>query len=224
MPLPAVPVGAVAPQHFVFTCVPWESFEKIADALSEHHVRLAYDRGTLELMSPQSIHERCKIHFRRLLDLVAMELDVRMVALGSTTFRRQAVGCGIEPDECFYLGSATKVQDWRTLNLDRDPPPDLAIEVENGVNGVDRMAIFAALGVPEVWCFDGRALRAHKLVAGRAYVPVPTSPSLPFLPLGEVGPLISQGVLGSDDRPVLHNMRDWVRHQVVPLRQAALAT
>jgi Uma2 family endonuclease len=219
--LPAPPVGAV-PQHFVLTCVPWESFEKIADALSEHHVRLAYDRGTLELMSPQPIHEQYKTHFGRLLDVLAEELDIPVVAAGSTTFRKQAVERGVEPDECFYLGSAAKVQDWRTLNLDRDPPPDLAIEIENTTSCVDRMAIYAALGVREVWRFDGTTLQANQL-SGEVYVLVSASPNLPYLPLEEIPPLIRQAVQVGDARAVLRAMRAWVRNRVVPLRQASQA-
>ena len=41
------------PQHMLITCVPWQSFEKIVDALSEHHLRITYDRGALELLSPR---------------------------------------------------------------------------------------------------------------------------------------------------------------------------
>jgi Uma2 family endonuclease len=212
--------GLPPAQRFVLSAVPWASYEKILDALSEHHVRITYDRGDLELISPLPIHERYKIQFGRILTMLAEELDIPVAALGSTTFRREDLERGLGPDECYYLSSAALVQDWRELDLSRDPPPDLAVEIENTTSCLNRMSIYANLGVPEVWRFDGDTLEAYRLIAGPDYEAVTTSPGLPFLPLAEIVPLVQQAVGGGDDRPALRAMRAWVRQRVAPLYRA----
>ncbi len=212
------------PQHLLLTCVPWSSFEKIVDALSEHHLRITYDRGSLELMSPLPIHERWKKQFGRLLDILGEELDIPFLAFGSTTFKRIDVEKGLEPDECFYLAGAARLRDRREIDLSIDPPPDLVLEMENTTSCLNRMGIYASLGVPEVWTFDGASLQPHRLIAGPNYQPVPASPQLPFLPLSEVVAVINQAANVPDDRMALRAIRAWVRQRVAPLYQAAGGT
>jgi Uma2 family endonuclease len=119
------------PQRFLLQGVNWQTYEKILEAIGNRPVRITYDRGNLELISPLLIHELYKCFFGRLFDILAEELDIAFRACGSTTFRRQDVDRGLEPDQCFYFGSIARIHDWATLNLEIDPPPDLAVEVDN---------------------------------------------------------------------------------------------
>jgi Uma2 family endonuclease len=208
-------------QHLVLTCVPWVAYEQILDALSEHHVRITYDRGALEFISPLPLHELWKKQFARILDMLLEELDIPIMAYASTTFKREDLERGLEPDECYYLASGARLRDRREIDLTIDPPPDLAIEIENTTSALDRMSIYANLGVPEVWTFDGADVQAHRLVAGPMYEPVGSSPQLPFLPLEEVGPLVNKAANAPDDRLALRALRDWVRQRVLPLYRAA---
>jgi Uma2 family endonuclease len=210
------------PQHMVLTCVSWSSFEKIVDALSEHHLRITYDQGTLELMSPMSIHELWKAQFSHLFAVLVRVLRISIKNYASPTMRKVDVAKGIEPDTCFYLASGSRLRDRREIDLDRDdPPPDLAIEIENTTSVLDRMGIYASMGVPEVWTFDGATLQAHRLVAGPKYEAVATSPQLPFVPLDEVPPLINQAANAADDWEAQQIFEAWVRQRVGPLYQAA---
>src|SRR6266699_1145067 len=84
------------PQHLLITCVPWRSFEKIVDALSEHHLRITYDRGALELLSPVLLYERWKLMFSRLLGSLTAELRFPLKAYGSTTFCKEEAQRGLE--------------------------------------------------------------------------------------------------------------------------------
>jgi Uma2 family endonuclease len=208
-------------QRFVLSCVPWGAYEQILDALGEHHLRITYDRGALELMSPLPPHEVYKIAFSRLLLALAVELRFNFRDLGSTTFRREDLERGLEPDECFYLGSAARVRDWRRIDLRHDPPPDLAVEIDITRSSLNRMGVYAGLGVPEVWRFDGAALQAYRLTAGAAYEPVAASPALPFLPLAEVPALIEQSISAEDDGELFRSFQTWVRQRVLPLYQSA---
>jgi Uma2 family endonuclease len=220
-------VRRVPAQHLVLNGVGWDVYDKLLEALGEQHFRITYDRGDLEVMAPLPPHELYKTQFGRLLDMLAEELDIPVRALGSTTFRRQDRDRGLEPDECFYLSSIPRVRDWDRLDLSRDPPPDLALEIDTtrGRGEVtsplpDRMGVYAGLSVPEVWRFDGTTLQAYRLTAGPGYEPVPNSPALPFLPLDEVIPYLDLALAARDDREILRAMRAWVRRRVRPLYEA----
>jgi Uma2 family endonuclease len=207
-------------QHFVLHDLGWDDYEKILAVVGKRPVRVTYDRGSLELMSPLPIHERYKRYFGLLLSVLAEELGIRISGMGSTTFRRRDADQGLEPDECFYLASAARVRDWRVLDLAVDPPPDLAIEIDITSSSLDRMAVYAGLGVPEVWRFDGETLQVNRLARGR-YKRSPTSAALPFLPMNEVVPILHRGVERGDEGEWLRSVRAWVRQRVVPLRQAS---
>ena len=110
-------------------------------------------------MTTSPIHEIYKHLLGRMVDTIGEELDIPMFGQGSTTFNREDVDRGLEPDECYYIANAGRVADRSQLNLETDPPPDLAIEIEITRNVLDRLGIYAALGVPEVWRFDGEIAR-----------------------------------------------------------------
>jgi Uma2 family endonuclease len=207
-------------QRFVLYGVGWEGYEKILEVIGGRHIRVTYDRGDLELMSPLPPHEVYKKFFGRLLDALADELDIRILGYGSTTFRRQDLDRGLEPDECFYLSSAARIRDWRMIDLTIDPPPDLAIEIEITASCLDRMGVYAGLGVPELWRFDGTTLEVYLLGAGGEYRPAPGSRALPFLPVDEVVPLLHRTVELGDDRQVVRSLRAWVRERVLPAWRA----
>ena len=78
----------------------------------------------------------------------------------------------------------------RQVDLSTDPPPDLAIEIEISRSALGRMAIYASLGIPEVWRFDGESLQVHVLQDGGTYLEVPTSRCLPQLPVQEIVPFL----------------------------------
>lgn len=208
-------------QRFVLWNLGWEAYEHIVAALNEQHVRSTYDRGDLELMSPLPIHEAIKVWFGHFMLALAMELNIPLRSMASTTFRRRALDRGLEPDDCYYLTSANQVTDWLTLNLDRDPPPDLALEVDVTSSCLDRIGVYAGLGVPEVWRFDGEELHVHLLASDGTSHESSTSAALPYLPMSEVAVLLREGIQTSElDAERLRNLSRWARERVLPLRQA----
>ena len=50
-----------------------------------------------------------------------------------------------------------------SLDLTVDPPPDLAIEVDISRSSIDKLGIYADLGVPELWFYDGQSLVVRRL-------------------------------------------------------------
>jgi Uma2 family endonuclease len=216
------PVWTEAPprQRLVLNGITWEGYVKLSDLLGKL-VRINYDRGLLEIMTTYSPHELLKTVIGMLLGVVAEEFLIPMKCVGSTTLRRQDVDKGLEPDLIYYLASMSRVRDWRKLDLNVDPPPDLCVEIEISRSVVDRLRIYAGLGIPELWRCDGQTLEAWRLRPDGQYERCPHSPSLPFVPLDEVLSLVGQHLDSGDDGAWLRVVRAWVRQRLGPLWEAA---
>lgn len=173
-------------------------------------------------MSAGGLHDRDKTRFGRLIEDLTAVLRIPIDGCGSTTLRRGDVRKGLEPDEAFYIRNEARVRGKFEMDLDVDPPPDLAIEIDITSSSVDREGIYAAIGVPELWWFDGETLRLFRLGDGGAYEPTATSPSFPFLPIDEFAAFIDLRP-GEDQTSWSNRFRDWVGERVVPLYQAWLA-
>lgn len=171
-------------RRFVLHGVPWSIYVALRDALDDQSgLKMTYLQGTLELMSPSTLHEDAKKIIARLLETWAMERDVDLRGFGGATFRREAKERGLEPDECYKLGK-----------LDEDDVPDIAIEVIVSSGLVDKMAVYAGLGVPEVWEWrpSSRALVVHRLTGG-AYERRDRSEILPELDLALLSSFVQPG-------------------------------
>src|SRR4051812_17622495 len=126
----AKPRPAIDGQRFVLYGVGWEGYQTLLKLVGDRPIRLTYDRGDLELMSPLTPHERFKSLLGRMVEAITEELDIPVISAGSMTFNREDVDRGLEPDECFYPANAGRVRDPDHIDLNGDPPPDLAIEIE----------------------------------------------------------------------------------------------
>src|SRR6266511_6461883 len=137
----AVSQGAEAERRFVLYDVPWWTYVALRDAMDERGgVKMTYLEGALELMSPSMLHEDAKTIIARLIEVWAMERNVDLRGFGGATFRREAKPRGLERDECDKLGK-----------LEEDGVPDIAIEVIVTSPLLDKLAVYAGLGVAEVW-------------------------------------------------------------------------
>jgi Uma2 family endonuclease len=172
--------------------------------------RITYDRGVLELMSNSAAHERWKKLIASLLETYCVAAGIPFAGLGQWTCRREDLDRGLDPDECYYIQHEPSVRGRTDLDLGTDPPPDLAIEVEVSRTVVDRLSIYAALGVPEVWRYDGAALTVLLLSPHGEYAPVAASRAFPALPLAEVGRRLA--TWGATDQATwLRDWQAWVR-------------
>jgi Uma2 family endonuclease len=190
--------------------VSWETYERLlADLRDSSAPRLTYDRGTLEIMSPSSEHERYNRTAAQIVEELAVELDVHVESLGSTTFRRGDIDQGFEPDSCFYVGNAASVRGKKRVDLNTDPPPDLVIEIDITSPSLDKFPLFAKVGVPEVWRFDGSRLVFYELIGGE-YFEREASVAFPAITAADVAAFIKDSE--TMDKPEwARKLRDWAR-------------
>jgi Uma2 family endonuclease len=172
-----LPAGAI----LVFQHVTWEQYEALVEDLVDRPgVRVHYDEGKLEIMTPLPEHEQYKEFIYSLARAVSEELRVPLETRGSATWKRRDLSKGVEPDTCFYVENAPRIIGKRTIDLTSDPPPDVVVEVDTTNESLSKFPICAALGVPEIWRYDGARAHIYEL-AGAAYVETTGSRFFPGL-------------------------------------------
>lgn len=145
----------------------WETYQALAKDLAENaSKKLTYNQGILEIMTPLPEHELNKRFLGRIVETTTEVLGLELYSLGSTTWSREDLQRGIEPDECYYITNEAIVRGKLDFDLNIDPPPDLAIEIDITSSSLDLLSIYASLGVGEVWRFDGKNLFIYVLQNG----------------------------------------------------------
>ena len=199
-------------QRVIVRFVSWTTYEHLlADLSNQSSTRLTYDRGLLEIMCPLPEHEEWNRTIALLVEVLAEEMHIDVRNFGSTTFRRADLARGFEPDSCFYIQHEADISGKSTIDLTVDPPPDLVIEVDVTSGSLDKFPIYAQVGVPEVWRYDGQRLRISILTVER-YVESETSLALPLL----TGPRLSDTLAQSKTMrrtALLRSFRTWVRQE-----------
>jgi Uma2 family endonuclease len=199
-------------QRVIIRFVSWTTYEHLlADLSNQSSTRLTYDRGMLEIMCPLPEHEEWNRTIALLVEVLAEEMRIDVRNFGSTTFRRADLARGFEPDSCFYIQHEADISGKSAINLTVDPPPDLVIEVDVTSGSLDKFPIYAQIGVPEVWRYDGQRLRIYSLTAER-YVESETSLVLPLLTAPRLTDTLAQSKT-MKRTALLRSFRIWVRQQ-----------
>ncbi|MGK7896008.1 MAG: Uma2 family endonuclease [Xenococcus sp. (in: cyanobacteria)] len=171
-------------QRLLIHNLEWAEFESLLEELGEHRsARIAYSHGTLEIRMPTPEHEVDKELLGDLVKILLDELEIDCECFGSTTFKRQDMDSGIEPDQCFYIQNHDQMRGKRSVDLNVDPPPDLAIEVD--VTSQTQLDVYAKLGVSELWRYTQNRLRID-ILQGAYYKQVKASPTFPKFPIQEL--------------------------------------
>jgi Uma2 family endonuclease len=199
-------------QHIVLDGVSWELYEHLLKLVASRPIRLTYDNGDLEIMSPLPEHEDAKHVIGDMIKEILNELDVPRRALGSTTFRRRLKKKGLEPDDCFYIKSQPLIGGKKRINLPKDPPPDLAVEIDVTHRSIPRLPIYAALGVPEIWRYDGKSLTCLVLRKG-SYVASEHSVAFPKLRVVDLRQFIRMAEETGDQTASFKAFCAWLRKQ-----------
>jgi Uma2 family endonuclease len=181
-----------AEQRFLLHDVSWDFYEALLQEIGDRAIRVTYDRGDLELMSPSGEHEHCKWIIGRFIETMADELEMPFRSGGSTTFRSKRHKKGLEADECYYLGAQSMARRKARAARSKLIGPDVAVEIDISRGSIERLEVYAALKVKEVWRYNGKTLKVHVLKPSGQYQPVDRSPTFPWLPLEDVSRFLDQ--------------------------------
>ncbi|MHC5939366.1 Uma2 family endonuclease [Nostoc sp.] len=192
--------------------ISWQQFEKLLVDLGESRAtRVAYDDGMLEIMTPLPEHEYYKEIIGDIIKDTAEVLELDYECYGSSTWKRELKKAGIEPDNCFYFQNEALIRGKLKFDLNQNPPPDLALEIDVISKSLDRFPIYARLGVPEIWCYDSGEIKIYQL-QGEKYFQRETSLVFPNLKIQQIPSLIERYHMVG--RGVFRQaIREWVRGQ-----------
>ncbi len=197
-------------QELCLPHVSWEDYERLGEIFRDRpNLRMTYDRGDLEFMTLSNEHEFYKKVISRLLEAALDELGIDYYSAGSMTFKRQDLDRGLEPDDCFWIAHEQIIRGRIDYNPASDPPPDLVIEVEVSRSVLNRIGIYAALKIPEIWRFDRSKITVLRLEQSGMYVESASSPTLLDVPLNGFVPF-SVPDTSKPTSQVVREFRSWV--------------
>ena len=192
--------------------ISWQTYQALLQDMGHHRAtRLFYDRGFLQIIMPSELHEIINRLLDRMITALTEELGLSIKGYGSTTLDREDLAKGLEPDSCYYIQHADRLQ-CRQLDLTIDPPPDLAVEIEITSSSQRRFSLYRQLQIPEVWRYtEKQGVIFYQLQEGD-YRPCGFSPTFPIVSSAKLMELLDLAKT-EDDNTVIRSLRAWIRGQ-----------
>ena len=208
---PIAPPLLIGEKRVVLRNITWDGYQQLLKIVGDKRsARLTFDRGTLEITKPLEEHEFSGRLIERLIIILAVELGLKIKTMGSTTLDRSDLNRGAEPDNAYYIQNQPLVAG-RTVDLATDPAPDLVVEVDITHTDINKPALYASMGVPEFWRYNGREWRIYKL-ENSEYLEVSVSPTFPILPKEKLYEFLASAQLDEVEAEV--DFRNWVREMI----------
>ncbi len=200
-------------QRVLLHNISWQTFKAmLVEMGSERGSRLAYDEGTVEIMSPLMPHENSNRLIEVFVGVLCEELGMEIKRAGSLTMTRNDLERGAEPDSSYYIQNEYRVRDKEDIDLGSDPPPDLVLEVEYSRSKLNKFRLYASMGVPEFWRYNGSVLQIYTLESGQ-YLERDSSPTFAPVPVTEI-PRFIQESRKTGEIAITRAFRTWVRQQL----------
>ncbi|CAN5753425.1 Uma2 family endonuclease [soil metagenome] len=159
--------------------ITWATYESLlAEQPEVAGLHFYYNDGDLEIMTESYKHGKISSLLELIVVGLADELEIDFVPAGETIFKRKDQKKGFEGDGSFYFENAAQVRAKDEIDLAKDPPPELVIEVDITHPSLPKFPIFAGIGVLEIWRYDGFNVKIYRL-EGEDYIETQESICLP---------------------------------------------
>ena len=208
-------------QQFVFDGLTWQQYETLLDLLGERRLRHTYVRGSLEVATPSYDHEWSKTLLGDFVATLCRVLRIPRNNAGSTTIKEENWDRGLEPDECFFVGekSVAAMRGKTEFNAERDPPPDLVVEIDVTASSDRRIEMYRLMGVPEVWRMKNENVVFLGLSKNGRYRQIKKSRHFPFLASDDVTRFVAMRHELQDDTEVERQFELWVQDKIKPRKK-----
>lgn len=195
-----------------FHNVGWQEYEELLEQVGESSgLRISFDDGRLTVMTLSTEHEKYTRFLEKLLTVLSLRRRINILSFGGATMKKAKRRKGLEPDACFYVQTADALGNRMQLDFEVDPPPDIAVEIDVHHDSSSKLPIYAALGVPEIWRYDGQRLTISVLRQDQ-YVEVPQSQALPLL-TGQILTEFLTRLREDGELPALLAFDEWLQSQ-----------
>lgn len=199
-------------QRVVLQGVSWQTYKTLLEELGDNRgSRLSYSDGVLEVIVPSDRHKTNTKLLERMIESLTEELDIPIKGFRSTRLNREDLQSGAEPDSCYYIKNVDLIQG-RTVDLSKDPPPDLVLEVDITSPSARRISIYGQLGVPEIWRYLNQRVEILQLQVG-SYTSCEYSPTFPLIS-GTILNQFLQQAQTLDDTALIRSWRKWLRENI----------
>lgn len=199
-------------QQLLLRDVGWQQFETILSELEESRAaRISYSSGVLEIMVPLPEHEKDKEIIGDMVKILLEARDIDFEPLGSTTFKNERMKQAVEPDACFYIQNYEAVIGKNRIDLELDPPPDLAIEID--ITCRTKLDNYQLLEIPEVWRYTPRGLQINLLEKG-SYIEAGASPNFSGIPVIELVNLHVKESQKKGRSQAIRDFKNWVKRNI----------
>ncbi len=186
------------------------AYRKLIEAIPESYLRHTYDGWTLEMMTPGRDHEWVKGLLARMIETMALTLDIPIQSTGSTTLATSPHDHGLQPDESYYVQRESEVRGRDEYRPGVDSPPDLVIEVDVTSSCLPRLPVFAKLGVPEIWRYGTDGIQLYRLTEDGEYETVDRSLAFPFVAASDLARFLEQR-RETDENSVIRAFVNWAQ-------------
>ena len=188
----------------------WAEYETLLQELGDNRaVRVTYEQGWVEIRMPSKLHELVNRLLERIIVTLTEELGMSVISLGSTRFDQDAMGQGVEPDSCFYIQNAERIDIEAPLPVNL--PPDLVVEVDISSSSKSRLKIYSTMGVPEIWRYSLQGFVILQLQAGD-YVECDHSLAFPQVSTDFLQALVERGKQANNQNVVIRELRHSLSH------------
>jgi len=212
--LHAIVESLPAGSFLVLPDINWNEYEDLLQQIGESRgIRTSYSDGKLQIMVVSSEHENYAWFIGRLISALSVRLRINIRFFGASTIKKERHRKGLEPDACFYVQSAPLIGNRMQLDFTSDPPPDIAVEIDIHHGSVSKFPIYAALGVPEIWRYDGKQLQIHSLQQDE-YILTTESLALPML-TGDMLTNYLTRLREEGEMPAVVSFDEWLKTQAV---------
>jgi Uma2 family endonuclease len=206
---PSIDIAQALPEKRVSLRVDWEGYQTIRATLGERRAaQLTYHNGILEISTPLEAHENSSGLIGQFIEILTKELNLNIKTMGSTTCDRPELRAGAEPDQGYYIANEPLVRG-KTVDLNVDPPPELVVEVDITHTDIDKNALYATLGVPEFWRYNGQVLTIF-LLQGKGYNEIEQSPTFPDVSKEKLYEFLSRCAQQGETQ-AKRELRVWIR-------------
>jgi Uma2 family endonuclease len=180
----------------------WLGYQQVLRALPQSR--------SLEIRMTTENHEFASELIGLFIRILVEEMDLKLKSMRSTTLNREDLDRGAEPDNAYYIQNQAIVAG-RNVDLASDPPPDLIVDVDISHSDIDKNSLYAAMGVPEFWRFNGQEWRIYQL-QGDAYTECDRSPTFPMVAKEDLYQFLAQAQ--QDEIKAAKSFRELVKLKV----------
>jgi Uma2 family endonuclease len=157
----------------------WSDYETLLHSRRDRAaIKLYFDAATaqeIRIMAPLPEHRKKSDTLSDLVKCLLRHQGLDYESFDPITLKRSGQQ-GAEPDACFYIQNRLAILGKTRIDLDQDPPPDLAIEIDQTSSTL--AADYQPLGIPELWIYRRQTLLIY-CFDGQRYVEQSASPLFP---------------------------------------------